>query len=93
MTLFCDGNVIMPEHVHFPPDLNSAESSASVADSNSASLPERAGGSHDLSLASAVERHVRFVYRQANGNQRRAARLLGIARATLSRHLRSLDHK
>src|SRR5947199_393104 len=26
MTLFCDGNVIMPEHIHFPPDLNSAES-------------------------------------------------------------------
>ena len=38
MTLFCDGDVIMPEHVHFPPDLepleiatNSAEKSASHA--------------------------------------------------------------
>src|SRR5258707_5211259 len=38
MTLFCDGDVIMPEHVHFPPDLepleiatNSAEKSASRA--------------------------------------------------------------
>src|SRR5205814_4655213 len=62
MTLFCDGNVIMPEHVHFPPDLNSAESSATVVDSNSASPPVRVDGSHDLSLASAVERHLRFVY-------------------------------
>ena len=32
----------------------------------------------DLSLASAVKRHVRFVYKQANQNQRRAAKLLGI---------------
>ena len=93
MTLFCDGNVIMPEHVHFPPDLVSADSPANVVDKNSGSPQERAGGSHDLSLASAVERHVRFVYRQANGNQRRAAKLLGISRATLSRHLRALDHK
>jgi DNA-binding NtrC family response regulator len=92
MTLFCDGDVIMPEHVHFPPDLeplqtpaNSSEKSASHAH------PDYDGG--DLSLASAVKRHVRFVYKQANQNQRRAAKLLGISRATLSRHLRELNHK
>jgi len=93
MSLFCDGNVIMPEHVHFPPDLDSAESSATVVERNSPTPHEHASGSHDLSLASAVKRHVRFVYKQANGNQRRAAKLLGISRATLSRHLRALDHK
>jgi len=93
MSLFCDGNVILPEHVHFPPDLDSAESSATVVERNSTPPHDRAGDSHDLSLASAVERHLRFVYRQANGNQRRAAKLLGISRATLSRHLRALDDK
>jgi transcriptional regulator with PAS, ATPase and Fis domain len=47
----------------------------------------------DLSLASAVKRHVRFVYKEANQNQRKTAKILGISRATLSRHLRRLDHK
>src|SRR5438045_7632477 len=75
MTLFCDGDVIMPEHVHFPPDLNSTESSVTVVDRKSAPPPERADGSHDLSLAAAVERHVRFVYRQANRNKPRVGDL------------------
>ena len=30
----------------------------------------------DLSLASAVKRHVRFVYKEANQNQRKTARFL-----------------
>jgi len=63
---------------------NSSEKSSSDAH------PDHDGG--DLSLASAVKRHVRFVYKQANQNQRRASKLLGISRATLSRHLRELDH-
>ena len=93
MTLFCDGNVIMPEHVHFPPDLNSAEPSSNVVERNLPSSQQRTDSSNDLSLASAVQRHVRFVYKEASGNQRRAAKLLGISRATLSRHLRALDYK
>ena len=44
----------------------------------------------DLSLEHAMQRHVRFVYDQANQNQRRAARLLGISRSTLSRYLRDM---
>jgi DNA-binding NtrC family response regulator len=92
MTLFCDGDVIMPEHVHFPPDLEPLETSANSSDKGAArSHYEYDGG--DLSLASAVKRHVRFVYREANQNQRKAAKILGISRATLSRHLRGLDHK
>lgn len=88
MTLFCEGRVIMPEHVHFPPDL---EPLAESAEKNSDRAPHaQEAPTHDLSLASAVKRHVRFVYKQANENQRRAARLLGISRATLSRHLRAL---
>jgi transcriptional regulator with PAS, ATPase and Fis domain len=94
MTLFCDGAVILPEHVVFPPDLESDRHSlekeqpfvgpASVIRSNNVESTDV-----DLSLAGAVKRHVRFVYEQANRNQRRTAKLLDISRATLARHLRN----
>src|SRR6058998_820102 len=32
MTLFCDGDVIMPEHVHFPPDLEPLQTSANSSE-------------------------------------------------------------
>jgi DNA-binding NtrC family response regulator len=89
MTLFCDGKVIMPEHVHFPPDIEMSERLTPAPETNGP-LDNHVSG--DLSLASAVQRHVRFVYKQANGNQRRTARMLGISRATLSRHLRAVNH-
>ena len=92
MTLFCDGAVIMPEHVIFPPDLEPRHhmepgdtQAVSVLSGNNKEPQAR-----DLSLESAVKRHVRFVYDQANRNQRRAAKLLGISRSTLARHLREL---
>src|SRR3982750_3187811 len=34
MTLFCEGNVIMPEHVHFPPDLEPLEASINSSEKN-----------------------------------------------------------
>ena len=96
MTLFCDGPVILPEHVVFPPDLeanrNTPETGAgapAVASSNNSK--ERSAV--DLSLASAVKRHVHFVYEQSNRNQRRTAKLLQISRATLARHLRNAAQK
>jgi two-component system response regulator HydG len=90
MTLFCNSPVILPDHVVFPPDLESY--SAGMDNSQTASMradnhqePE----SHaDLSLDSALKRHVRFVYEQANRSQRQAAKLLGISRSTLARYLR-----
>jgi DNA-binding NtrC family response regulator len=91
MTLFCDGPVILPQHVVFPPDLEPNRYSAedhSNAQPLSNHFNERQN-SVDLSLASAVRRHVQFVYEQANRNQRRTAKLLGISRATLARHLRN----
>src|SRR5437763_672810 len=92
MTLFCEGDVIMPEHVHFPPDLEPLQTSANSSEKNASHAhPDYDGG--DLILASAVKRHVGYVYSQANQNQRRVAKLLGITRATLNRHLRELDHK
>src|SRR4029077_11068318 len=81
MTLFCNGSVILPEHVVFPPDLepDRGAAEASLASNNNGPAPNI-----DLSLASAVKRHVRVVYEQANQNQRRAAKLLGISRSTLA---------
>ena len=77
MTLFCDGPVILPEHVVFSPDLASLQpkTDGADADPNSAS-DNNEPASHDLTLASAVGRHVSFVYEQTARNQRRAAKLL-----------------
>jgi transcriptional regulator with PAS, ATPase and Fis domain len=92
MTLFCNGSVILPEHVVFPPDLEPDRTASEpgkpvsvLAGNNNDRNP-----GVDLSLASALKRHVRFVFEQANQNQRRAAKLLGISRSTLARHLRGL---
>jgi transcriptional regulator with PAS, ATPase and Fis domain len=92
MTLFCNGSVILPEHVVFPPDLQPPERAVSengklVPTFVSNSKATKAAGM-DLSLENAMKRHVRFVYEQANHNQRRAAKLLGISRSTLARYLR-----
>lgn len=91
MALFCDGPVVFPNHVIFPPDLepsgsNSERNLSPFNAANGAAQPDNM----DLSLASAVKRHVHFVYEQANRNQRRTAKLLAISRATLARHLRNL---
>jgi transcriptional regulator with PAS, ATPase and Fis domain len=95
MTLFCNGSVILPEHVIFPPDLQPARATSK----NDTSVVPLAGNNRqadpdtDLSLESALQRHVRLVYEQSNQNQRRAARLLGISRSTLARYLRDMVPK
>ena len=93
MTLFCDGSVILPQHVVFPPDLETTPMSLpdlpAAAVASSTNHHSDVSGM-DLSLAGAVQRHVRFVYEQTNCNQRRTAKLLGISRATLARHLRNM---
>jgi transcriptional regulator with PAS, ATPase and Fis domain len=95
MTLFCNGSVILPEHVVFPPDLEAGRdrhANEELAVRSSSNNKQHEAGT-DFSLASAVKRHVRFVYEQANRNQRRAAKLLDISRATLARHLRNVAQK
>jgi len=91
MTLFCDASVILPEHVVFPPDLEPDRANSELANSfpTPASNNKQNDAAIDLSMESAMKRHVRFVYEQANQNQRRAAKLLGISRSTLARYLRS----
>jgi len=92
MTLFCNGSVILPEHVVFPPDLAAPEHAVFASDNFVSPLisnnNEADTLNNDLSLATALKQHVRFVYDQANRNQRRAAKLLGISRSTLARYLR-----
>ena len=94
MTLFCDGPVILPQHVVFPPDLAVAPSRNDGTQAEpGATKTNNEHDRNDLSLASAVARHVSLVYEQTSRNQRKAAKLLGISRATLARHLRKLDQK
>jgi DNA-binding NtrC family response regulator len=86
--------VILPEHVIFPSDLKpdrpqtETDKPAPLLADNHQDAEMHA----DLSLERAMQRHVRFVYDQANKNQRRAARLLGISRSTLARYLQDM-HK
>ncbi|MEO5754523.1 MAG: sigma-54 dependent transcriptional regulator [Chthoniobacterales bacterium] len=94
MALFCEGRVILPEHVVFPPDLRPSVSPAMLVKAAAAEpAPDGESELRDLTLAGAVARQVQFVYEQAGGNQRRTARLLGISRATLARHLRARKQK
>jgi transcriptional regulator with PAS, ATPase and Fis domain len=93
MTLFCDGCVIQPENVVFPPDLEQKGVPDSEKPFVSFSTNSSDHSGLDLSLASAVKRHVRFVYDYANRNQRRTAKLLGISRATLARHLQNAEQE
>jgi transcriptional regulator with PAS, ATPase and Fis domain len=91
MTLFCSGSVILPEHVIFPPDLEpDTTSEVGKRVHNVPANNNTHNADIDLSLESAVKRHVHFVFEQANQNQRRAAKLLGISRSTLARHLRGM---
>jgi len=92
MTLFCNDSVILPEHVVFPSDLKPehAPSGSETPAPTSTDNHQEPDAVVDLSLERAMQKHVRFVYEQANRNQRRAARLLGISRSTLARYLREV---
>ena len=92
MALFCNDSVILAEHVEFPSDLkpDRAPSGTESAAPSSAGNHQDGGAVVDLSLEGAMQKHVRYVYNQANCNQRRAARLLGISRSTLARYLREV---
>jgi DNA-binding NtrC family response regulator len=98
VVLFCNQQEVQPEHIVFQPDLSTldtdGEKSAQNGGSGSLASPFPAlsnGG--DFSLNSALRRHIRAVYQQSGGNQRQAARLLGISRARLVRHLRLMQTK
>src|SRR4051794_13503592 len=66
MTLFCDGSVILPQHVVFPPDLEAERDKSDTPSPNGmASVnhnnDQATNSGVDLTLASAVKRHVQYV--------------------------------
>lgn len=86
MTLMCESEVIMPEHVVFSADLPSSAAAGMQAESSAPPVSE----TDDLSLTDAIHRHVRRVYALCGQNQRRTAKKLGISRSRLDRYLVAL---
>jgi len=84
VALFCEGKVVLPEHVVFQHDLG-----PQAAPSVEATEPARNHRPTDPSLGAAIREHVRRVYEMTGSNQRQTARLLGISRGRLARHLQS----
>src|SRR6266404_2597911 len=93
VVLFCEGTEVRPEHIVFQHELHAPESGAEPGPGRlTASLPSASAANGDrdnLKLAVAVEKHVRAVYEKCGRNQRQTARLLGISRSKLARHLHS----
>jgi transcriptional regulator with PAS, ATPase and Fis domain len=91
VVLFCQGSEVLPEHVIFQPGVYAGDTGPKTIPVPPA-LPNPIANGHpkDPSLSSAVQRHVLAVYEQSGRNQRQTARLLGISRSKLARHLRSL---
>ena len=98
VVLFCNQEEVQPEHVVFQPDLSTPppDGVKNMENGNHAgtmlTLPATTNGD-DLSLGSAMRRHVWAVYHRTGDNQRQAARVLGISRARLVRHLRAMPTK
>ncbi len=91
VALFCDGPVVLPEHVVFDVDLGAASRApraASPGGADGEAGADAIASPDDLSLSSAMLKHVHLVYEKAQHNQRRTARMLDISRATLARYLR-----
>jgi transcriptional regulator with PAS, ATPase and Fis domain len=82
VALFCDGAVVLPEHVVFQRDLagETMPEQRRKGDGEAAAVA-------DLSLSAALKAHVLRVFETSGRNQRRAAKLLGISRGKLARHL------
>jgi Nif-specific regulatory protein len=88
VALFCDGKTVRPEHISFHCDLAGDSSK-----NGHGSLEADKRASADFSLHTLVREHVRRVYEMSDRNQREAARLLGISRGKLARHLRTAASK
>ena len=73
------GDVIKVDNLLLPGDRPPADVAAA-----------RAPGAADHSLKEAVHRHIRTVLEAVGGNKRRAARELGVSRATLERKLQEI---
>ncbi len=93
MTLFCEGEVILPQHVIFSADLPfSGDGPRENSPTETRLAAASCNGADDLSMNAAIRRHARFVYDRSHHNQRLSAKLLGISRSTLARYLRDLPN-
>ncbi len=93
VALFCEGKVVQPEHVGFQRDL-APESPPRAEPLTDAPSADRAGtAAEDQTLARATREHVQRVHESTGRNQRRTARLLGISRGKLVRHLAQMEGK
>jgi two-component system, NtrC family, response regulator HydG len=79
-----EGDVILPEALLLE---SGAEAAAPLPTPLPGSIPAILPSNMELSLASAEERHIRFVLDYCHGNKRQAARVLGVSRSTLDRKL------
>lgn len=82
--LFAEGATIAPDDVQFDGDVLAGASFATPPRPAVASATANDG---DRTLARAVREHIRQVCAESGGNQRLAAKRLGISRSTLRRHL------
>jgi transcriptional regulator with PAS, ATPase and Fis domain len=99
--LFCDGATILPEHVIFESEpqeisehhipVQDQEPAGQATDDVPALVRPKTDG--ETSLAATIDARIRTVYEQAGRNQRRTARLLGISRTKLRRHLQRIGLK
>jgi DNA-binding NtrC family response regulator len=92
VALFCEGEVVRPEHISFYDDVAPNPVPQSPAGETLLSREGAINGA-DLSLAAVLYHHVRRVYNMTNHNQRETAELLGISRGKLARHLRAAAPK
>jgi two-component system response regulator HydG len=75
------GDVIGPEHLLLSEEATPARTSA----------PPRKAARAGRTLQQAIHRHITQVLEEVGGNKRRAARELGVSRATLDRKLREMS--
>jgi len=87
IVLLTDGHEVLPEHVAFDPESYSNDDTT-AARVTSADIPAPAQD-RDLSLSHAIRKHIVYVLSQCDGSQRQAARMLGISRSRLARHLKA----
>ncbi len=87
VALFCEGDVVLPEHVVFQHDLAEDLPEERPAEEGAHAASRREKEPADLSLDAAVTAHVLRVYETTGRNQRQTARILGISRGKLARHL------
>ena len=91
--LLCEGDTVLPEHILLTTDYDLEEPRREPESEAPRAARPSEPGPGDLSLSAAVNRHIQAVYSQSGRNQRRTARLLGISRATLIRHLNQMREK